>query len=84
MSNIARGLERLYNGGDGEDRDRSSLLLQQSQSVVLVVLNEPRDGDLTIPGGGGSVKPSRERLDSDMVVTAESSNSKSKSSDDTG
>lgn len=83
MSNIARGLERLYNGGDGEDRDRSSLL-QQSQSVVLVVLNEPRDGDLTIPGGGGSVKPSRERLDSDMVVTAESSNSKSKSSDDTG
>lgn len=73
----------MYNGGDGEDRDRSSLL-QQSQSVVLVVLNEPRDGDLTIPGGGGSVKPSRERLDSDMVVTAESSNSKSKSSDDTG
>jgi len=83
VSNIARGLERLYNGGDGEDRDRSSLL-QQSQSVVLVVLKEPRDGDLTIPGGGGSVKPSRERLDSDMVVTAESSNSKSKSSDDTG
>jgi len=70
---MERGLlARLYNGDDDGDRtpeDRESL----SQSV----LTEPRDDDLTIPG---IIILSSERWDRAIVVTAESSNSNSKSS----
>ena len=58
----------MYSGdGDLTIEDSESL----SQSVVL---QEVRDDDLTIPGITSS-----ERLDRDIVVTAESSNSNSNS-----
>jgi hypothetical protein len=69
---MERGLlARLYSGDDDCDRtpeDRESL----SQSALI----EPRDVDLIIPG----IIISRERWDRAIVVTAESSNSNSKSS----